>query len=151
MTAQPLSAEGRLGVMDLIASYAFYLDSCDIEAWLGNFLPDGVLESMNAVAAGQDQLRAWVNERIAAGKVAANPPQLVHFVGLPLVRGDSERCSARTYCVILDYNAQNDVRVPMVGRYEDTCVQLDGRWFFERRIIHGDLIGAERRVPPAQR
>jgi hypothetical protein len=150
MTAKPLCAEDRLGVMDLIASYAFYVDGGDIEAWLSNFLPDGVLESMSAVAAGQDELRAWVSRLIGAGKVASDPPQLVHFVGLPLVSGDSERCTAQTYCVILDYNAEKNVRVPMVGRYEDTCVQVDGRWFFERRIIHGDLVGAERRVPPTQ-
>jgi ketosteroid isomerase-like protein len=143
--AAPMSAEDRLGVMDLIADYALRIDAGDIEGWVDNFTTDAVLEPAGGVRSGHEEIRAWVTELMGRGRVGASPPQLLHFVGLPHIRsGDGERCEVETYCVILDHDPEQRIRVPLVGRYEDTCVKVDGRWRFARRIIHGDLSAASR-------
>jgi hypothetical protein len=41
--------------------------------------------------------------------------------------------------VILDYDPERRIAVPLVGCSEDACVRVDGRWLFEHRIIRGDL------------
>ncbi len=136
----PMSAQDRLDVMDLIASYARCIDSGDIDGWVDNFMPDAVLEPASGVHTGHEAIRAWVTALMARGRVGAETPQLVHFVGLPKIDGDSERCEAQTYCVIFDYDDERAIRVPLVGRYEDTCVKDGDRWRFQHRIIHGDLV-----------
>jgi ketosteroid isomerase-like protein len=137
---QPMSAEDRLGVMELIASYARCIDSGDVDGWVDNFMPDAVFAPARGERHGHDEIRQWLIELMAPGRVGAAEPQLVHFVGLPKIDGDSERATAQTYCVILDFDEDKKIRVPLVGRYEDTAVKDGDRWRFERRIIHGDLV-----------
>lgn len=137
--AAALSAEDRLGVMQLIASYARYLDDGDREHWVDNFMPDAVLDSQSAVANGREEIGGWYDRLVGAGRVAQDPPQLVHFVGLPFIEGDAERARAETYCAIYDYDPEKRLRVTMMGIYHDTCVPSDGRWRFERRVIRSQL------------
>jgi SnoaL-like domain len=139
MPARTLSVEDQLGVIQLIADYARLIDAGDVEGWLDNFLPDAVLDTLSGVATGRDEIRAWVTRLLDGGVVAKQPRQLVHVVGLPHVQRDGDRYLAQTYCMILEYDRDGRIRIPLVGRYEDVCVQVDGRWYFQRRIIHGDL------------
>jgi hypothetical protein len=139
MTPPALTPQDRLDVMDLIASYAVCLDAGDIEGFLDNFMPDAVWDHINGPSIGHEAIRARVGYLMERHKVARDPAELRHFVGLPQIRGDGERCVARTYCVILDYDAGHNIRVPLLGSYEDHCVKVDGRWRFARRITRGDL------------
>jgi len=139
----PLSPEDHLAVIDLLASYARAIDSGDADAYADNFLEDAVLDRSSGgdPLAGRDAIRDWVAGLIDSGHVGGDPATLRHFVGLPLIEGDGDRCSAQTYCVILDFDPDRDIRSPLVGRYEDVCVKVDGRWRFQHRIIHGELRG----------
>jgi hypothetical protein len=149
MAVAEMSAEDRLGVMDLIANYARCLDRGDVEGWLDNFMPDATLESISGTAVGRDEIRTWVMRLVDGRIVAQDPQRLVHFVGLPLISGTAERCHAETYCLILDYDPQQAIRVPLVGLYVDTCVSTEHGWRFERRIIRGELSVPDRQAVPA--
>jgi ketosteroid isomerase-like protein len=138
----PLSPEDHLAVIDLLASYARAIDSGDPDAYADNFLEDAILDrSVAEPLEGRAAIREWVAGLIASGHVGGDPATLRHFVALPRIEGEGDRCTAETYCVILDYDPDRNIRSPLVGRYEDVCVKVDGRWRFQHRIIHGELRG----------
>ena len=55
--ANRLSADDRLDIMDLIARYAHTLDSGDLDGYVNNFAPDGVLFERQK---GRQQIRDYV-------------------------------------------------------------------------------------------
>ena len=138
----PLSPEDHFAVINLLQSYALAIDAGDADAYAENFLPDAVLELVGGRRLqGRDEVREWVSGLIGSGHVGGNPATLRHFVGLPRIEGEGDRCTAQTYCVILDYDPERSIRSPLVGRYEDVIVKVDGTWRFQHRIIHGELSG----------
>jgi ketosteroid isomerase-like protein len=149
MSTQPLSAQDRLDIIQVIANYSRLLDARDVEAWLRLWRPDAVLASMSDPATGHDELRAWVHRLFEQRKVGYDPAQLVHFIGLPAVDGDSDRATAQTYTIIFDYTEDGQIQVPLVGRYDDVFSRYDGQWRFERRHISGVLSSSSRGVAPA--
>lgn len=143
MSASSFTAQDHLDVMNVIATYATCIDSGDIDGWVNTFHSDALLDSLSGPANGHDELRTWVKRLIDNGTVGSEPATMRHFVGLPLVQGENgERARAQTLCVILDYDPDNRIRVPLVGSYEDTMVKKDGEWRIQKRIIRGDLRAA---------
>jgi hypothetical protein len=136
---QILSAEDRLEVMELIARYSRTLDTADIDQWLTIWRPEASLFTLNGEAHGHQQLRDWAVGLFENRGVGASPPKVIHFAGLPLIEGHGNRCTALTYTIILDYDADGGVEVAMLGRYDDEFVKLDGRWWIESRTISSDL------------
>lgn len=137
--AEPLSAQDRLDVMEVLARYPFCLDRPDVEGLAQVFAPDAVLEGIGGRYEGIEAIFGWARGLIAGGRVGADPPQLVHFVGLPFIEGDSQRCFSRTYSVILTYDEAKQITVPLVGSYEDELVKGRDGWRIQRRVIRGDL------------
>lgn len=138
----PLSPQDHLAVMDLLASYARAIDDGRADDYADNFLPDAILDrSSGERLSGREAIHDWVAGLIASGHVGGTPATLRHFVGLPLIEGEGDRCTAQTYCVILDFDPERNIRSPLVGRYEDICRKVDGRWRFQHRIIHAELSG----------
>ena len=138
--AAPLSAEDRVGIMELIARYAQCIDGGDRDGYAANFVPDATVEWVNGSVHGRDEIRAWAGEMMDTGQVGSDPAKVRHFAGLPYITGDGERASARTYVILFTLD-ETGVRVPFVGSYTDTCVRVEGRWLFEKRIIGADLGG----------
>ncbi len=135
-----MSAEDKQGVMDLIARYVMCIDSGDLDGYVANFLPDGVIEWVGGQADGQEEIRRWVGGLMATGRIGGEPAQSRHFVGLPYITGDSRRCTARTYVIIFSLpTGEQTIAIPSVGSYTDTCVQTEAGWRFEKRVILSDL------------
>lgn len=139
MSDHVFSAEDHLEVINLIARYSRALDSADIEAFLDLYRPDAVIDSMSGMASGIEELRAWMIRLLETRNVGARPSKLIHFIGVPIVRGAGERATAETYTLIVDYTAEGELRLPLLGRYEDELVRVDDRWWIQRRTIHGEL------------
>ena len=138
----PLSPEDHFAVIELLAAYARAIDSGRAGDYADNFLPDAVLDLVGGRSLnGRDAIREWVSGLIDSGHVGGDPATLRHFVGLPRIEGEGDRCTAQTYCVILDYDPARNIRSPLVGRYEDVIVKVDGQWRFQHRIIHSELSG----------
>jgi hypothetical protein len=146
MSAQPLSAEDRLEIMHVIASYSRLLDDRDLDTWIALWQPDASIESMSGLATGHEALRAWATRLFETRKVGFDPSQLVHFIGMPVIHGDSERVTSQTYTIIFDYDDAGTLRVPLVGRYDDVLSRHEGQWLFEHRVING-VLSAPDRVP----
>jgi 3-phenylpropionate/cinnamic acid dioxygenase small subunit len=120
-----MTAQDRLDVIELIARYAQCIDAGDLDGYVANFAPDGVIEWQNGRAAGQEEIRRWVGGLMATGRIGGEPAFTRHFVGLPFIHdGDGRRCQARTYVIIFRLDASGKVTVPSVGSYTDTCVKL---------------------------
>jgi 3-phenylpropionate/cinnamic acid dioxygenase small subunit len=49
--------------------------------------------------------------------------------------------SARSYFTVLQATDELPLQVIMSGRYRDSFVRLDGRWWFKERFVETDLIG----------
>lgn len=142
--ADTMSTEDRLAVMDLIASYAYCLDAADVEGYVNNFAPDGVFEGKNLVTGrewrheGRDAIRPFVHGLLEQRR--AGPGTMLHILGIPSIHGTSERCSARTYVMVLTMNQDpNAITLPLVGVYTDDIVKIDGRWHFQHRFDRLDM------------
>ena len=128
MSAPELSAEDRLGIIDLVARYARCLDSGDLDGYVGLFTSDALLFGEHR---GQDSIRAYVDTVMRRRTTEAAPRK--HFVGLPTIDGTSERVSVHSYLLWVRFGSDS----PAAGaaEYQDECVKIDGRWLFRSRVL----------------
>jgi len=131
--ATPLSAQDRLDIMALHASYTQAVDSFDPDAYVANFAADGALESSTGPIVGHDALRQ-VLMRMRQGAEAQDGSQgQRHFTGPAALEGDGERCTSRAYFTLMREDAEHRPYIRAVGEYEDRLVKTDGRWLFQSR------------------
>src|SRR6266545_7630274 len=105
-----MTAQDRLDVMELIARYAQCIDGGDLDGYVANFVPDGVIEWQNGRADGHEEIRRWVGGLMATGRIGGEPAFTRHFVGLPFIHsGDGRRCHANTYVIIFRLDAASNV------------------------------------------
>jgi hypothetical protein len=128
-----LSAEDRLDIMDLIARYAYTLDSGDLEGYVNNFAPDGLLFGHHR---GRDAIREFVAGLQRQGRAGPLPNGDVayrHFVGSPVIDGAGDRAIVHSY--LLWVNMGSEPPVSAAAEYTDECVKLNGKWFFQTRSL----------------
>ena len=134
-----MSLEDRAEVMDLVARYAECVDTADVEGYAALFTPDGVVEHSAGSVKGRDEIRAWVAGLAKDGRIGPGS-QLKHVLGLPVIRGDEQRCAARTYVMIPRMMESGEISTRLMGTYKDDIVKQDGRWLIEKRIIDLDFV-----------
>lgn len=128
-----LSAEDRLDIMDLIARYAHTLDTGDLDGYINNFASDGVLFDDHR---GREAIRAYVAMLMRQGRAGPLPNGDVayrHFAGAPTIDGGDGRATVHSY--LLWVNMGSDPPVSAAAEYLDECVKLDGRWYFQSRVL----------------
>ena len=134
-----MSIEDKLDVTDLVARYAECVDTADVDGYANLFLPDGVVEHSAGTVAGRDDIRAWVTDLAKQGRIGPES-RLKHVLGLPVIRGDGQRCTSRTYVVIPRHMESGEISTRLVGTYKDDIVKQDGRWLIEKRVIDLDFV-----------
>jgi 3-phenylpropionate/cinnamic acid dioxygenase small subunit len=139
MRVPEMTSEDRWDVFDLIARYAEFVDEGDVDGYVNSFTPDGVIEHTAGRCEGHAEIRPWVAELLSVHRIGPHS-RLRHVLGLPIIRGDGEHCTARTYVMIPRREDTGVVTLPLVGTYIDSCVKVNGRWLFAKRIIQMDLI-----------
>jgi uncharacterized protein (TIGR02246 family) len=129
MSADQLSSDDRLSIMDLLARYARCLDSGDLDGYVSLFTPDAVLFGEHR---GRDNIRAYVDTVIQ--RRTNDPAARKHFVGLPTIDGTNERVSVHSYLMWVRFGSDS----PAAGaaEYLDECVNVDGRWLFQARVLN---------------
>jgi hypothetical protein len=127
-TASRLSTADRVSIMELIARYARCLDSGDLDGYVNNFAPDGILFGNHV---GHAQIREYVGQVIQRRN--ADPARRMHFVGFPTIDGNAQRATVHSYLLWLQLGAESPVSA--AAEYADTCVKQNGRWVFETRAI----------------
>src|ERR1051325_6495189 len=128
-----LTADDRLDIMDLIARYAYTLDSGDLDGYVNNFAPNGVLFENHQ---GREAIRSYVASLMEQGRAGPLPNGDVayrHFVGSPVIDGDAEKAVVHSY--LLWVNMGSEPPVSAAAEYTDDVVKVDGKWYFARRSL----------------
>lgn len=136
-----LSTQDRLDVMDLVARYAECVDSGDAAGYAGLFAADGVVEHSAGSVSGREAIHDWVATLAKEDRVGKNS-RLKHIMGLPVIRGDGEKATARTYVTIPRHLDSGEIVIRLAGTYFDDCVKVDGTWLFAKRVIDLDFVAS---------
>jgi hypothetical protein len=124
----PLTTDDRVSITDLLARYARCLDSGDLDGYVANFAPDGVLFGAHV---GHAQIRDYVAQVIA--RRSGDPSRRMHFVGSPVIDGDAEHASVHSYLLWIELGAESPISA--AAEYVDSVVKLNGRWVFQSRAL----------------
>ena len=134
VAAHRLSAEDRLDILDLIARYTHTLDSGDLDGYVENFAPDATLFER---CHGREEIRAYVAQLMKEGRAGPLPNGEVvyrHFAQMPTIdASDAEHATVHSY--LLWVNRGPEPPVSSAAEYLDTCIKLDGRWYFQTRSL----------------
>jgi len=152
--AKPLTLADRIAINDLIADYAWALDTGDVDALVACFIPDAVV--IEEVFEDPDRWEGRDNIRRFAEHYRNVPsfPGRQHHVTQLQVKGDSRRCSARSFAFVTECQGEPPYTLRFTGYYEDQLVKVRNRWLFSARTIRlwdGEVLarfpGRGQRVP----
>jgi ketosteroid isomerase-like protein len=133
--AGALTVEDRVAINDLLARYAWALDTGDVDALVACFTPTAVV--IEEVFEEPDRWEGADGIR-RLGEHFRNVPDFPgrqHHLSQLLVEGDNARCAARAFVFVTECRGEPPYVLRFTGYYDDQLVKLSGRWFFERRTI----------------
>ena len=156
-----LTAAEHIAVQQVIASYAWALDTGDVESFAGCFCPDGEL-----VWDAFEQPESWLGHdalRHFARFFGALPNSAgrQHHVSNIVITSAEEGLAARSYCMVALRQGDGPHALHVMGWYDDLFRQDQGQWLLARRVIRdwsGPVLGAfagqtgervARSMPPA--
>jgi hypothetical protein len=124
MFAGPL--EDRLLIRERMNTYADAIFQGDAEAWLANYIDDGVWRVAGAEHRGKPALRLQWEQMRAPIK------RMTFFTEVGAIEAQDDRATARCYCREILLLKSGGVR-KIVGQYDDQLVRQAGVWLFARR------------------
>ncbi|SFV07981.1 nuclear transport factor 2 family protein [Pseudoduganella namucuonensis] len=127
--------EDRFAIEDLIARYAWALDTGDVDALVACFVPDGaVIEDVFEEA---DHWRGHAELR-RLGEHYRNVPNFPgrqHHVTQIQISGAGGKRAVRSFAFVSECQNEPPFPVRFAGYYEDQVVKVDGAWLFSERLI----------------
>jgi ketosteroid isomerase-like protein len=133
-----VSIEDRVALYDLLVRYTTSLDACDVEAVIGCFTEDCVLETpISGVYRGHDGISRFATA--TARFKATKGGQFRHIVSN--FRFEVTGDTARVLCYLLDF-VTVDGRCELLspGEYDCQAVRIDGAWKLKSRLVRMDVI-----------
>jgi len=151
---RPLTVADRIAINDLLAEYAWALDTGDVDALVACFTSEAVvIEEVFEDAdrwEGRDNIRRFAEHY----RKVPNFPGRQHHLSQLIVKGDSKRCSARSFAFVTECHGEPPYTLRFTGYYEDKLVKVSNRWLFHERIIRlwdGEVLarfpGRGQRIP----
>src|SRR5215469_5235890 len=133
--AGKLSVEDRIAIQDLIARYAWALDTGDVDSLVACFTPDAVV--IEEVFEDPDRWEGHEGVRRLAQHYGSSPgfPGRQHHVSQSLVEGDGERCSVKSFAFVTECRGEPPYTLRFTGYYDDLLVKAGGEWLFKERVI----------------
>ena len=130
-----LSTSDRLDIHELVARYAWKLDTGDLEGFASCFTDDGVLiwdafETPDRWA-GAQQLRSFVEFFRSRPSSAGRQ----HHITNVLVDGEGETARSTSYVTVVVRRGEPPYPVTFAGYYEDVVVKRGDQWLFQQRWI----------------
>ena len=131
----PLTTDDRWSIHELLARYAWALDTGDIEALIACFTPDAVV--IEEVFEDPDRWEGHAGIRALARHYSSSPgfPGRQHHVSQVLIHGDAERANVKAFTFVTECRGEPPFLLRFAGYYEDQVVKNGGRWLFAERII----------------
>lgn len=127
--ADELTADERLAIFDLMARYAWSIDTCDVEGYVDCFTSDAIVSMRGNANVGHDAIRTYVMALFARPEF----PGRQHHHNEVLIEGNGERCRVRSYSTITQLFDDGEAKIMFLGLYRDVVVKLGGRWLFAER------------------
>ncbi len=120
--------EDRIAIRELVESYNDAVMRFDGDAWADTWLDDSVWElpGIGAIAGKENFFPMW--QQMMSG---------FSFVGFFASAGpivvDGDTAQATWYQQEFLHQKDGGKRT-IIGKYQDECVKVDGRWYFQKRI-----------------
>jgi hypothetical protein len=134
-----LSVQDYIDIQQLYARYTFAFDLRDTDAWLNCFTEDGELGFAEGgeefgvpafVTKGHDDLRS-------TGTTIMGMPENKGFHWNASLVITPTETGASGQCYLMFLAAPKGTGEPrMAGYYRDELVKSNGKWLFQRRIVH---------------
>jgi ketosteroid isomerase-like protein len=130
-----LSVADRIAIQDLIAHYAWALDTGDVDALVRCFTRDCVV--IEEVFEDPDRWEGHegVRELGEHYKSSAGFPGRQHHVSQSIVEGDCQRCSVKSFAFVTECRGEPPYTLRFTGYYDDRLVKVDGEWLLRERTI----------------
>ena len=129
----------RLDIHELLTEYMRHLEARDWARYAELFATNGELHFNDNHLVGSQVIRDSL-PKLAPPRDPKTPPpaaaDLLTNVSIT-VTGDTATSMSRWTGIQL--GADNKPAVTLAGRYEDTLVRENGRWKFQKRIVHLDV------------
>lgn len=127
-----ISAEDRLLILELLARYAFAIDTEDAQAYADNFTPDALLGMGEDRFRGRDEIKAHAQKNwFDNGRLRK---RLHYNSQMVITSADGDRATVRSYGLIAERQSDEYRPIRLLGQYRDKVVKIDGRWLFEERL-----------------
>lgn len=132
---KPLRIRDRLDIHDLLARYAWALDTGDVDGLISCFTRNAVV--IEEVFEEPDRWEGHAGIRRLAEHYRSVPdfPGRQHHVSQVLLSGDQARAAIRSFAFVTECRAEPPYLLRFAGYYEDEVVKRRAVWLFERRII----------------
>ena len=133
--AGPLTLEDRFAIQDLIARYAWSLDTGDVDRLISCFTPDARI--VEEVFEDPDIWEGHKGIRKISEHYRNSPgfPGRQHHATQLELEGDGEACDARSFAFVTECHGEPPYLLRFCGYYQDKIVKTGGRWLFRERII----------------
>jgi len=134
------SVQDRAAIQNLIANYAFALDTLNADLYASVFAPDAQFTFGGNTYKGRDQIRGVITslkERRAAQPASDKPtPKSYHAITNTLIEFTNDhQAHHRSYWQTLSGPSSGPFTVGGMGVYEDTIVKSNGEWLIQKREI----------------
>ena len=134
------SVQDRAAIQNLIARYAFALDTLNADVYASVFASDAEFTFGGNTYRGRDQIRDVITrlkERRAAQPAGDKPaPKSYHAITNTLIEfANDHEAHHRSYWQTLSGPSSGPFTVGGMGVYEDTIVKYGGEWLIQKREI----------------
>jgi hypothetical protein len=141
---KPLTVEDKLAIHELMARYAWALDTGDSDALAACFVEDGVAVEDVFEEADRWEGRAGVRAMGEHYRNAPGFPGRQHPVSHVLIEGNAERATSKAMAFVTECHGEPPYLLRFCGWYEDVLEKREGVWLFWLRTIRlwdGPVLG----------
>ncbi|MGH8066733.1 MAG: nuclear transport factor 2 family protein [Candidatus Entotheonellia bacterium] len=135
MADAKISLEDRQEIYDTLARYVWSMDTGDIEGVVATFTPDGVVKDVTGTRwdAAAGGVRGFASHFLTRPNRRGGQHHVQHLLVEP---ADGGGYRVTSYWVSIQWDAEDDRKcIRAMGRYVDTCVQVNGHWRIKEKII----------------